>query len=188
MEVQPTSTLKIASIHDILLSTIPFGGRNTLENNDLNALRLLFREEVNAAVYASEQRLGESLGKRLDRIESDLSLVKTDFAGFKDDLLLMKKDIVILKRGLAEVEGNLSQVMSVLDEATVQINELQAAQRNLEIKVDESFLGLKREMQKLTYKVQVFMDNVNDAIAGVTMRIDMHKDTPLDQAHPNSAA
>ncbi|HLH61433.1 MAG TPA: hypothetical protein VKV20_07070 [Ktedonobacteraceae bacterium] len=169
-----------------------------MDNADLNALRLLLREEVNAAVYASEQRLGDTLR----RIETDVLSLKTDvssltrrvealeisFAGFRDDLLLVKKDIVTLKRGFSEVEGNLSQVISVLDEVTTHINELQVSQRNVEIKVDENILGLKKEMQKLAYRVQAFMDNVNDAIAGVTMRIDMHKDTPLNQAHPNSAA
>ncbi|HZU67565.1 MAG TPA: hypothetical protein VFA09_09820 [Ktedonobacteraceae bacterium] len=183
-----------------------------MDNADLNALRLLLREEVNAAVYSSEQRLGDTLGRiehDLSSVKSDVSSLKSDvssvktqlinlekrvevleisFAGFRDDLLLLKKDNAILKRGLSEVEGNLSQVISVLDEVTTHINELQAAQRNVEIKVDENILGLKREMQKLAYKVQAFMDNVNDAIAGVTMRIDMHKDTPLNQAHPNSAA
>ncbi len=183
-----------------------------MDNADLNALRLLLREEVNAAVYSSEQRLGDTLGRiehDLSSVKSDVSSLKSDvssvktqlinlekrvevleisFAGFRDDLLLLKKDNAILKRGLSEVEGNLSQVIYVLDEVTTHINELQAAQRNVEIKVDENILGLKREMQKLAYKVQAFMDNVNDAIAGVTMRIDMHKDTPLNQAHPNSAA
>jgi len=127
-----------------------------MTSDEQNALRAMLREEVNAAVYASEQRLGEHLG----RIEGDLTKVKAD----------------------------LTQVVSILDEVTIQINDLQASQRALETKMEENSASLKRDMQKLTYSVQAHMDHNNDAITSVILRLNMHKDTPIDQAHPDSAA
>ena len=64
----------------------------------------------------------------------------------------------------------------------------QMSQIALEQKVEENTGTLKRDMQKLTYTVRGFMDNVTDAIAGITVRLDMHKDTPINEAHPHSAA
>lgn len=133
-----------------------------MTNDEQNALRVMLREEVNAAVYASEQRLGE----RLDGLDARLSRVET-----------VQKQMAV----------NLAQVASVLDEATIKINELQMSQIALERKVEENTGTLKRDIQKLTYTVHSFMDNVTDSIGGITLRLNMHKDTPIDEAHPHSA-
>jgi DNA repair ATPase RecN len=148
-----------------------------MKQDEQNALRAILREEVNAAVYASEQRVGE----RLDQMTERLTGVEGRLTGVEERL---SRAEVIQK----QMAVNLVKVSTVLDEATIKINELQMSQIALEQKVEENTGTLKRDMQKLTYTVRGFMDNVTDAIAGVTVRLDMHKDTPIDEAHPHSAA
>ena len=148
-----------------------------MKQDEQNALRAMLREEVNAAVYASEQRLGE----RLDQMSERLTGVEGRLTGVEERL---SRAEVIQK----QMAVNLVKVSTVLDEATIKINELQMSQIALEQRVEENTGTLKRDMQKLTYTVRGFMDNVTDAIAGITVRLDMHKDTPINEAHPHSAA
>jgi len=148
-----------------------------MKQDEQNALRAMLREEVNTAVYASEQRLGE----RLDQMSERLTGVEGRLTGVEERL---SRAEVIQK----QMAVNLVKVSTVLDEATIKINELQMSQIALEQKVEENTGTLKRDIQKLTYTVRGFMDNVTDAIAGITVRLDMHKDTPINEAHPHSAA
>ncbi len=148
-----------------------------MKQDEQNALRAMLREEVNTAVYASEQRLGE----RLDQMSEQLTGVEGRLTGVEERL---SRAEVIQK----QMAVNLVKVSTVLDEATIKINELQMSQIALEQKVEENTGTLKRDIQKLTYTVRGFMDNVTDAIAGITVRLDMHKDTPINEAHPHSAA
>jgi len=67
-------------------------------------------------------------------------------------------------------------------------NELQLGQIKLENKLQENTDLLKRDMQKLTYVVYGFMDNITETVAGISKRLDVHMNTPINQAHPNSAA
>jgi len=166
-----------------------------MKQDEQNALRAMLREEVNAAVYASEQRVGERLdqitgrvGERLDQITGHLTGLEERLTGVEERLTgveeRLSRDEVIQK----QMAVNLVKVSTVLDEATIKINELQMSQIALEQRVEENTGTLKRDMQKLTYTVRGFMDNVTDAIAGITVRLDMHKDTPINEAHPHSAA
>jgi len=197
-----------------------------MANDEQNALRVMLREEVNAAVYASEQRLGERLdrvdgrldrleaigvtvdarldrleatgaimGERLDRVDEKLDRVDARLDGLDARLGRVDTRLDGLDKRLSRVETvqkgmvvNLAQVASVLDEATIKINELQISQIALEQKLEENTGTLKRDIQKLTYTVQSFMDNVTDSIGGITLQLNLHKDTPIDQAHPHSAA
>ena len=169
-----------------------------MEQDEQNALRAILREEVNAAVYASEQRLGERLDQmteRLTGVEGRLTGVEERLTGVEGRLTGVEGRLTGVEERLSRTEViqkqmavNLVKVSTVLDEATVKINELQMSQIALEQKVEENTGTLKRDMQKLTYTVRGFMDNVTDAIAGITVRLDMHKDTPIDEAHPHSAA
>jgi chromosome segregation ATPase len=148
-----------------------------MTSDEQSALRAMLREEINAAVYASEQRLGE----RIDKLETTVDKLEMTVASMGERLArveFVQKQMTV----------NLVQVASVLDEATVKINDLQRSQVALETKVEENTASLKRDLQKLNYSVRGFMDNMIDAVAGITMRLDMHRDTPLNDAHPNSAA
>jgi DNA repair ATPase RecN len=183
-----------------------------MTNDEQNALRVMLREEVNAAVYASEQRLGERLdrvdarldkleaigvtvGERLDKLEVTGAIVVERLDKLEVTGVTVGKKLDRLDERLSRVETvqkqmavNLAQVASVLDEATIKINELQMSQIALEQKLEENTGTLKRDMQKLTYTVHSFMDNVTDSIGSITLRLNMHKDTPIDEAHPHSAA
>ncbi len=173
-----------------------------MKQDEQNALRAMLREEVNAAVYASEQRVGERLdqitgrvGERLDQITGHLTGLEERLTGVEGRLTGVEERLTGVEERLSRDEViqkqmavNLVKVSTVLDEATIKINELQMSQIALEQKVEENTGTLKRDIQKLTYTVRGFMDNVTDAIAGITVRLDMHKDTPIDEAHPHSAA
>jgi chromosome segregation ATPase len=129
-------------------------------------LRTLIREEINAALYASEVRLREEitaseqhLGKRLDGIEERLHRA--------EDLQM-------------RMGTNLAKMGTVLEEATIKINELQMSFIALDQKVD----GIKREIQQLFYRA----DTAEEAISGLSHRLKLHQDTPINEAHPHAAA
>ena len=103
-----------------------------MTNDELAALRTLIREEVNAAVYASEQRIGEPL----NRLEGGQRELRLD---------------------VARIEVQLSETISVLNDASRVINDLQFSQRALETKVEENLLGLRRDMQRLTESVHTLL-------------------------------
>lgn len=155
-----------------------------MKQDEQNALRAMLREEVNAAVYASEQRVGE----RLDQITGHLTGLEERLTGVEGRLTGVEEHLSRAEVIQKQMAVNLVKVSTVLDEATIKINELQMSQIALEQRVEENMGTLKRDIQKLTYTVRGFMDNVTDAIAGITVRLDMHKDTPINEAHPHSAA
>jgi chromosome segregation ATPase len=141
-----------------------------MTNDEFIAIRTILREEINAAVYASEQRMGDAIkaseqrmgdaikaseqrtGERFDKLETMMEFMTRD-------LILMKAELREVRGDLREVQSDLKQVVSVLDTATSAINELQDAQRALDVKV--------------TYAVQA-----------LNARIDKHERTPIDKAHP----
>ncbi len=148
-------------------------------------VRALMREEINAAVYASEQRLGERLdrverhvGERLDKFEERLGKLEATTASMDERL----HRVEVLQKQMAV---NLAQSGSVLEEATIKINELQMSYIGLDQKVEGI---IKRDLQKLTYTVRNLMDNVALVLNDVSLRLNMHKDTPINEAHPHSAA
>src|SRR5712691_2759999 len=157
---------------------------------------MLLREEVNTAVYASEQRLSEHLGRieeRLGHIEE-----RQDRMEERQDRTEERQDRMEERQGRTEerldrfhfiqtqMAANLAKAATVLDEATIKISELQTSQFALENKMEENITGLRRDMQKLTYSVRSYTDTVTDTVASIRMRLDMHKDTPIDEAHPHS--
>ena len=145
-----------------------------MTNDEFIAIRAMLREEINAAVYASEQRMGDAIkaseqrmgntigdaikaseqrtGERFNKLETMMEFMTRD-------LILMKAELREVRGDLREVQSDLKQVVSVLDTATSAINELQDAQRALDIKV--------------TYAVQA-----------LNARMDKHERTPIDKAHP----
>ncbi len=174
-------------------------------------MRTLVREEVNAAVYGSEQRLGqridrvdERLGRveeRLDVVEGRLDRLETTVVSIGDRLGRLETTVVSMDERLHQVElrldrvderlhrvevlqtqmaASLAQIGSVLDEVTIKINELQMSFIALDQKVE----GIKRDLQKLSYRA----DTADEAISGLSSRLKMHRDTPINEAHPNSAA
>ncbi len=149
-----------------------------MTNDELIAIRTILREEINAAVYASEQRMGDAIGEAIKASEQRMgdaigeaikaseqrtgerfNKLETMMEFMTRDLILMKAELREVRGDLREVQSDLKQVVSVLDTATSAINELQDAQRALDIKV--------------TYAVQA-----------LNARMDKHERTPVDKAHP----
>ena len=153
-------------------------------------VRALVREEVNAAVYASEQRTGERLDKideRLSRVEQhlvriDAHLDQVDARQDKFEATVTSMDERLHRVEFLQTQmaGSLAQMGSVLNEATIKINELQMSFIALDQKVD----GIKRDIQKLIYRA----DTAEEAISGLSLRLKMHRETPINEAHPPSAA
>ena len=146
-------------------------------------MRTLIREEVNAAVFASEQRLGQ----RIDRVDERLGRVDERLDGVEGRLGELETTVVSMNERLHRVEvlqtqmaASLAQFGSVLDEATIKINELLMNYIALDQKVE----GIKRDLQKLIYRV----DTAEEAVSGLSSRLKMHRDTPINEAHPHSAA
>lgn len=181
-----------------------------MSNEELvNAIRLLVREEVTSAVYASEQRIGESLGGRLDKVEGRLDrmegrldrmderldrmderliVIEADVSVLKTDVSVLKSDVSQLKTDVVEVKDKLDQAISVLDEATYQFNDLQRSQHALESKVEDNTMSMKREMQKFGYFIQNLSKEFREFKEDIEARVAAHEDTPIDKAHPRNAS
>ena len=166
----------------------------TIMREETNAseqrMRTLVREEVNAAVYASEQRLGQRIDRideRLDGVEGRLDRVDGLLDGVEGRLGRLETTVVSMDERLHRVEflqtqmaASLAQFGLVLNEATIKINELLINYIALDQKVE----GIKRDIQKLSYRA----DTADEALSGLSSRLKMHRDTPINEAHPHSAA
>src|SRR5260370_11514639 len=186
-----------------------------MTEDEQKALRSLLREEVNAAVYASEQRLGGQIGRldeRVGRLDQSVDGLDQRVGGLAEGLGRLDQRVGGLDQrvgGLAEtmgrldqrmnrVEGrlgklevgqqkmqvDLTQVITVLNEATKVINDVQASQIALELKVEDNSRSLKRDMQSLNENVQNFAREFMDINWKTTERILLHERTPIDKAHP----
>jgi len=132
--------------------------------------RVLIREEVNSAVYASEQRIGERLdrseqrvGEHLDRLEGGQRELRLD---------------------VARIDVQLSETISVLNDASRVINDLRFSQHALETKVEENLLGLRRDMQRLTESVHTFSRHFIAIDRATSERITTHERMTIDETHP----
>ena len=123
--------------------------------------RVLIREEVNSAVYASEQRIGE----RLERLENGQRELRLD---------------------VARIDVQLSETISVLNDASRVINDLRFSQHALETKVEENLLGLRRDMQRLTESVHTFSRHFIAIDRATSERITTHERMTIDETHPYS--
>jgi len=241
-----------------------------MTEDEQKALRALLREEINAAVYASEQRLGGQIGRldervgrldqrvggldervgrldqrvggldervgRLDQrvggldervgelaeglgqLDQRVGGLDQRVGGLAEGLGQLDQRVGGLDQrvgGLAEGLGqldqrmnrfegrlgklevgqqkmqvDLTQAITVLNEATKVINDIQASQIALELKVEDNSRSLKRDMQSLSENLQNFTHEFGDINRKTTERILLHERTTIDKAHPrpNSTA
>jgi chromosome segregation ATPase len=135
--------------------------------------RIFVREEVNTAVYASEVRLQDEI-KAVDH------LVNQRMDGFERRLDGIEERLHRVEDLQMRMGVNLAKMGTVLEEATIKINELQMSYIALDQKVE----GIKHDIQKLVYRV----DTADEAISGLALQLKMHRDTRINEAHPPSAA
>lgn len=150
----------------------------TIMREEVGNLRGVMREEINAAVYASEQRINERferMDQRFERIDQRLNRIEATIQPMQEHLILLRAGQKQLQSDMIKVQHDLEQTVAVLNEATIAINDLQAGQRALEIKLDDHIGIYRRDMQRLTKLVQ-----------GIDQRLTRHENTPLDLAHPRT--
>jgi predicted nucleic acid-binding Zn-ribbon protein len=148
----------------------------TIMREEVGNLRGVMREEINAAVYASEQRINERfelVDQRFERIDERLNHIEATIQPMQEHLILLRAGQRQLQSDMAKTQRDLEQTVAVLNEATVAINDLQTGQRALEIKLDDHITVYRRDMQRLTNLVQ-----------GIDQRLTRHENTPIDLAHP----
>jgi DNA repair ATPase RecN len=178
-----------------------------MTEDEQKALRSLLREEVNAAIYASEQRLGGQLGRldeRVGRLDQRVEGLDQRVGGlaeglgrldqrmnrFENQMNRFEGRLGKLEVGQQKMQVDLTQAITVLNEATKVINDIQASQIALELKVEDNSRSLKRDMQSLSENLQNFTHEFRDINWKTTERILLHERTTIDKAHPrpNSTA
>ena len=173
---------------------------NSIEQRLEQRLRGVIREEVNAAVYASEQRMGE----RIDGLKADVDEVKAIQKQMQADLFETKLNYV-------EVKADLRQAIAILDEVTLHIKDIRERQAMLEAKFEmfearfgmleirveqldkkyeEHFHHIWLEIQSLAGGIKDFTKEFATIARLLNGRIADHEKLPFDQAHrhPGSAA
>jgi len=152
-----------------------------MTNDEQNALRALLREEVNAAVYASEQRMGERMDKRIKELENRMD---KRFNQFEERMNHLEDGHRELRLNFARIDINLSEAVSVLGDATRAINELRFSQYAVESKGEDGLLGLRRDMQTLTESVHTFSRHFLTLSKATDERITKHEQMGIDETHP----
>ena len=151
-----------------------------MTEDEMRTLRLLIREETNAAVYASEERIGShfrQLEGHMDRLEERMGRFEVRL----DRIEIEQREIRV---SIVKLETNLSQTISVLDDVTRVINELQASQRALELKLDDNLVGMRKDIQRIDETVHSFAREFITMHVQTNERITWHERTPISETHP----
>src|SRR5579875_2330559 len=214
-----------------------------MTEDEMRALRLLIREETNAAVYASEERVvayvrpltqqiegmqgamgrlqgniegmqgvmkrlqGNAEGmqgvmKRLqgnaEEMQGAMERLQGNAEGMQgamerlnermgrleirvDRLETDQRDI---KATLIRFEANLSETISVIDDVTNVINDLQASQRSLELKLEDNISGMRKELLRLNESIHTFARQFIALHIETNDRITLHERTHISETHP----
>ncbi len=174
-------------------------------NDEQNALRALLREEVNAAVYASEQRMGERIDRlenrmdkrfnqlegrmdrledRMDRLEDRMGRLEDRMGRLEDRMDHLEAGQKELQTNIIRIDVNLSEAVLVLNDATRVINELRVSQYAIESKVEDTLLGLRHDMQTLTESVHTFSRHFLALSQTIDERITRHERMGINETHP----
>jgi glutathionyl-hydroquinone reductase len=143
--------------------------------------REVVREEVNSAVYASEQRINERMDERFNKVEARLDKMEGRLDKLEETQGQILAEMVVLK-------ADQQQFITVLNEATLVINDIRSRQDVLELKVEENLRGFARTIQKMGEITRSALRDCLELISQVNHRIAEHERTPIDQAHPGSAS
>ena len=151
-----------------------------MTEDEMRTLRLLIREETNAAVYASEERIGNhfrQLEGHMDRLEERMGRFEIRL----DRIEIEQREIRV---NIVKLETNLSQTISVLDDVTRVINDLQASQHALELKLDDNLVGMRKDIQRINETVHSFAREFITMHVQTNERITWHERTPISETHP----
>jgi chromosome segregation ATPase len=162
-----------------------------MTEDEMRTLRLLIREETNAAVYASEERIGnhfrqleEHMGKRFGQLEDRMDRLEGRMVRFEERLDRIESDQRDIRVSIVKLETNLSETISVIDDVTRVINDLQASQRALELKLEDNLVGMRKDIQRLNETIHTFAREFINMIVQTNDRITWHERTPISETHP----
>jgi chromosome segregation ATPase len=116
------------------------------------------------------QRVMERLNERMGRLEIRVDRLETD-----------QRDI---KATLIRFEANLSETISVIDDVTNVINDLQASQRSLELKLEDNISGMRKELLRLNESIHTFARQFIALHIETNDRITLHERTHISETHP----
>jgi chromosome segregation ATPase len=172
-----------------------------MTEDEIRILRLLIREETNAAVYASEERIGnhfkqlegrmgrfeERMGRfdeRMGQFEGRMERLEGRMERFEVRLDRIESDQRDIRVSIVKLETKLSEVISVLDDVTRVINDLQASQRALELKLEDNLVGMRKDIQRIDETVHTFAREFITMHVQTNDRITWHERTPISETHP----
>jgi hypothetical protein len=144
-----------------------------MTNEEQTNLRLMLREEVNAAVYASEQRIGE----RIDQLAGYIGRLDTRVDRLEGGQRELQAEV-------SKVKITLSEVVSIFDDTSRVINDMQASQRAIEARLEDNLVGLRHDMQKLIETVHTFAREFIHLNTATNERITWHERAPINETHP----
>ncbi|MGH2481450.1 MAG: hypothetical protein ACRDHW_17490, partial [Ktedonobacteraceae bacterium] len=159
-------------------------GLRTILREELGSLRGILREDIDAAIHASEQRTNVRMDERFDRIDERLDHMdeRLDRMDGRLDRIeatqkQMQSDYTVVKIEVATLKSDLTQVILVLEEASVKINELLRSQYTLETKVEENILSLRRDMIRMSELIKVSVKDFTEIARAIVVRLEMHENT-----------
>jgi chromosome segregation ATPase len=165
-----------------------------MTEDEMRTLRLLIREETNAAVYASEERIGnhfrqleghmDRLAGHMGQFEGRLDRLEERMGRFEIRLDRIEIEQREIRVSIVKLETKLSQTISVLDDVTRVINDLQASQRALELKLEDNLLGMRKDIQRINETVHSFAREFITMHVQTNERITWHERTPISETHP----
>lgn len=164
-------------------------------------MRTLLREEVNAAVYASEQRTGERLDKmderldkmdgRLDKMDGRLNRLEGIVLTMAEHLRLIKAeqkqmqaDMRDMQINMTNMKADIEQVTGILDLVTLRINDFERNQHNLENKVEGYLTTIHHDVERIHNTLTFFSKEFNTIVRKTHARLDEHETASLDETHP----
>jgi DNA repair exonuclease SbcCD ATPase subunit len=187
--------------------------------------RLMMHEEIAASEQRTGERLDKidartahieehtaSMDKRLNGLETAQKEIhtvqkelRTDQRELHDETIRfhagMTRELAQTRNSMARffvrIRGNQREIISMLDDITVTINSLQADQRTLEIKVDETHRAFQRDadtFQKLIVDDVKMLGDSLDRFAHqfierdriIEERLTKHENSPIHEAHPRA--
>jgi chromosome segregation ATPase len=158
-----------------------------MTEDEVRTLRLLIREETNAAVYASEERIGNHFGQlegHMGQLEGHIGKLEDRMGRFEVRLDRIEIEQREIRVSIVKLETNLSQAISVLDDVTRVINDLQASQRALELKLEDNLVGMRKDIQRINESVHTFAREFITLHVQTNDRITWHERTPISETHP----
>ncbi len=186
-----------------------------MTNEELTALRVLLREEVNSAVYASESRLSQKIDhlegridglerrldgveQRLDGVEQRLDGVEQRFDGsehrmsrLEDMVRPMAEHLILLRSAQRQMQSDIATIQNDLTQSLSILDGVTVRINELQVGQHELEANQRRFQARVEDQFTLIrrdIQKLSTTVQGLSTRLDRHESLPVQQAHPNSAA